>query len=855
MKKIISITLLAIFPLVMLTTCSDPWRGSGNMGSITVSVGGGNRAMWGGFDTDLLKHIITVTDSSGAVQDATVQPGGGSVIFTSLASGLCTILVQGWLGDELKTQGVSSVNIKPGQNGTVAVPMRLIEEDGVIYTVTFDSNGGSEVSDQNIGEGGMAIEPVAPTRSFAAAAGLYEGTTKELSYTFTGWYIDDSLYDFNAAVSGNITLTAGWTEPTSPIASIGANDVSAAISYVNTNAGTYTLVIDSDTDINTAAQTLAGVDLTIKGIGRERTIKLSTNGSLFTVGSGVTLTLDDRITLQGHKENYNSLVKVENGGILIMNEGAKITGNTITVLDSGTGGGGVYVNGGKFTMDGGEISNNATHSDNDSNVSGGGVYVNGGEFTMNNGTISMNTITCGVNAGGSTKGGGVYIGSGTFIMEGGKIYENIAGPYDSDSGGGVYVGGGTFTMKDGEISGNKTLYGGGVSVGGGTFTMEDGEISGNEAGYGGGVFVSEGTFIIDGGTISGNTASYGSGGGVYVGGGTFTKTGGTIYGCDNLSGNRSNKVVDDSGDIQNRKGHAVYARSYLSDLLMARIKDISSGPNDALSFCLDDDLPSWEGDWEAVILYDSYSFPFSNILEWLQTNAVSNTDYFIELTNPQAQSISPQTLSYSGRTNIGITPIGPYGTITISFSEPTGSLFTVGNGVTLTLDNGITLQGYSGTNLDALVKIESGGILFMNTGSKITGHSPSSTGGGVHVNGGTFTMNGGEISDNKSSDNTSIGGGVYVANSGNFTMNDGKISGNEASQGGGVYIAGNGTLKIVTGTIYGSDETDADLKNTASGEGAALYKAEGATAQYGKDTTWTDLATTDETIKVEDGRR
>ena len=56
--------------------------------------------------------------------------------------------------------------------------------DVIKYTVTFNSNGGSKVS-----------KPTNPTRS---------------GYTFKGWYLSDSAYDFSKAVTKNITLTAKW---------------------------------------------------------------------------------------------------------------------------------------------------------------------------------------------------------------------------------------------------------------------------------------------------------------------------------------------------------------------------------------------------------------------------------------------------------------------------------------------------------------------------------------------------------------------------------------------------------------------------------------------------------------------
>jgi len=276
-------------------------------------------------------------------------------------------------------------------------------------------------------------------------------------------------------------------------------------------------------------------------------------------------------------------------------------------------------------------------------------------------------------------------------------------------------------------------------------------------------------------------------------------------------------------------------------------------------------------------------------LAWLQSNAVSNTLYGIEVT--ANENLVPQRLSYTGKSVIVIIMkgIGAVRTITLSAS---GSLFIIDSNVTLILDNNITLNGRSG-NTASLVTINQGGAMVMNTGSKIAGNSAASSssggsygGGGVYA-AGTFTMNGGEISGNTSS---YYGGGVYVK--GTFTMNDGKISGNSLSSngsgggvcvlegafymkggeisansaryGGGVYVytmnvstvIGTGSFVMSGGIIYGSNAATS-FKNTASTSGAALYFQSGL-AQYGTYSGNTfyrsgNLTTTNNTIRIVNG--
>jgi len=64
------------------------------------------------------------------------------------------------------------------------------------FTVSFDTDGGSEVLPQEIESGGFASMPEAPTRD---------------GYTFLGWYKDNDKWDFaHYVVSENVTLKAKW---------------------------------------------------------------------------------------------------------------------------------------------------------------------------------------------------------------------------------------------------------------------------------------------------------------------------------------------------------------------------------------------------------------------------------------------------------------------------------------------------------------------------------------------------------------------------------------------------------------------------------------------------------------------
>ena len=83
-------------------------------------------------------------------------------------------------------------------NIVIYAKWRSTSDIAITFTVTFNSNGGSNVPVQIVEETMNAIQPSAPTK---------EG------YSFVGWYTTpsfDELYNFNASVIENITLYARW---------------------------------------------------------------------------------------------------------------------------------------------------------------------------------------------------------------------------------------------------------------------------------------------------------------------------------------------------------------------------------------------------------------------------------------------------------------------------------------------------------------------------------------------------------------------------------------------------------------------------------------------------------------------
>lgn len=80
---------------------------------------------------------------------------------------------------------------------TKSFTVTVEKKDQDVFTVAFNSDGGSPVASQSILDGQKATAPANPTKN---------------GYTFAGWYNGSVKYDFNTAVTSNLTLTAKWSK-------------------------------------------------------------------------------------------------------------------------------------------------------------------------------------------------------------------------------------------------------------------------------------------------------------------------------------------------------------------------------------------------------------------------------------------------------------------------------------------------------------------------------------------------------------------------------------------------------------------------------------------------------------------
>jgi hypothetical protein len=707
----------------------------------------------------------------------------------------------------------------------------LISEDGAgipvgKYWVTrnaMDTFDEAVVAVQSAAETAIAQTEVAAAETILTAALLvFNGLKTEGTYN---WNTDT---DLGLYIGTN-------TSPES-----NTNTLADSLVWLQSNAASdtdYTIILGNDESLDpwtlegtsagtkVAADNKTGVSVTLKGKGTERTIGLTQPGSLLTVSTGITLILDNHITLKGRLPNTAALLQVISGDKLVIKDGARIIDN---VNNSGSGGG-VYVSGtdSVFEMLGGEISGNissgsgggvyfvgstlsmsgsAVISGNTSSSSGGGVYFTGSTLSMSGSAVISRNFS-------SSSGGGVYAGgsNASFTMnDNAAISDNTSSASfssSSSSGGGVYFAGSTFIMSGSAvISGNTSSssssyysysysdFGGGVYITGNnaSFTMNDNtkisdNTSSSSSSSGGGVYFAGSTFSMSGSAvISGNTSSAASSsGGVYFAGNTFSMSGSAV-----ISGNTASVVASTSASAV---GGGVYVRSNASFTMNdnATISDNSSSSSSSSS--------SFSSSGGGVYIAGSNASFTMNDSTTILDNSASASAYY------SVYSYSGGGIYFAGSTTFTMSGGAVSGNTSSSSSSSSSSSYSYSYS-----GGGIYFAGSTFTM--------SGGAVSGNTSSSSSSYSYS--GGGIYFAGSTFTMSGGAVSGN-------TGGGVYVG-SGAFTMGgSATISGNTSySSGGGVYVRSGTFIKQQSGgTIYGAN-AGGTLKNTASGGdsyGHAVY--------------------------------
>lgn len=136
----------------------------------------------------------TLLMRGGNIVGCTAREGGGVHVEAGGRFEMSAGTITGCVAGQEEGKTANGVFIAAGGRFTQSPGAQITGEVIGAYTVTFQSEGGSEVASQ-IRANTPAARPADPTK---------EG------YTFIGWYNGESEWDFETPVTADLTLTAKW---------------------------------------------------------------------------------------------------------------------------------------------------------------------------------------------------------------------------------------------------------------------------------------------------------------------------------------------------------------------------------------------------------------------------------------------------------------------------------------------------------------------------------------------------------------------------------------------------------------------------------------------------------------------
>ncbi len=407
-----------------------------------------------------------------------------------------------------------------------------------------------------------------------------------------------------------------------------------------------------------------------------------------------------------------------------------------------------------------------------------GIFVqDGSKLTVESGSIY------GIDSNG---GSALYQYGGDIVINGGHIEQKAEGTYNFA----INALGGTVTVNGGKIAGNH----GAIAAGGATVVINDGElVCTGTAGMtdnvlytydNGTITINGGTFVADNDSSAGGCCVYDANGKTTINGGTFSNSsGGDVWGTTGttIKGGTFENLIEKQhiadGYEMNENGEVVEAVKEVKVATLAELQAALADNSNELPIIITETIVIPEG--ETVVLD-------------LNGKKVTRQD---------------EATKYA---------INNLGTLTIQDTKGNGSINARG------IYNG---YGDGGENVASAKLTINGGTINAkgtNGGAAIFNY------GTANVNGGTFTSIGGYSLNNQPgstmtiADGVSANNGVYNSNA-TLTINGGEISGNRS--GCHVIYAWNSTLTINGGALHNNNAGNA----TILADGAANVTINGGT--------------------------
>lgn len=726
-----------------------------------------------------------------------------------------------------------------------------------IYTVTFHSNGGSEVAPVQVVHGNTIAKPENPTHP--------EG------YAFAGWFSDEELttaFKFSSTfIREDTDLYAAWFDGELQDVYLDGrngsdeNGGTTAADAVKTFARAKELLPNSRTGaIRVTGIVTIAADTeetwTLSDLSEEAyIIRDISNTSNIALVNG-TLNLEN-ITIKGNAEGGKGgyMVQVAKTGTLNVNDGTVITDNVTT-----SGYSCIYVNGGVFNMNGGVIRNMETTS----NSGYGAVYMTSSSTNKSNSTFNMNGgrfENCTATGTGpysavvyatsyvSTSATNPYSAISTTNFNGGEIVncggaKAKSGVYYDNNVNNVLVLNGTNFENCASVNGMFFLNSN-AQIKAGTLTATESSL--------GRVFYNnnttstvklapeaEGKLTINGTIFEANTA-------------TANKAIVTEGPLSNIGGNLSFEVSLASPGVEIVTGSTTYALTD-SDLEAFHLNNDLQGMmtteirTNAITLAktvfadcavyLDGTNGSDENDGLSA---ETAVATFAKAKEILQANQVAGGNNWIYITNT-VYITDKQTWSLAGIDGAKVVRADSMKSgYMVVISESAAGHTLSGD---LTLEN-IVIDGNKFYNIvanNSMIRVNYGtltindGTVLCNAGNTT---ASASTGAALYICGAskddiitaaTVVMNGGLITGNYAK---TSGGAVYLTSVySEFIMNGGEISGNYAPKGGAIQDNNGGTVRLNGGTIKENTCNEATNPYTADICYGSVKRADTSDALY-----------------------
>lgn len=498
------------------------------------------------------------------------------------------------------------------------------------------------------------------------------------------------------------------------------------------------------------------------------TIKHDSNGALSQAGAGIDIenvAVILRITNSDISEN---VIDQNNCSSVVLNDyGVGLClGNRATTIISGT------------AIKNNKIENAASTNEN----AGGGVYLNGGTLTIQNSTEN-NTVISGNS---STIGGGVAT-AGSFFMSGGTISENIVTNSSDGSGGN---GTAVAVLTDGLFTVSEN-----ITINGNVYLYENQTITVSNNFEGGEVMITPYMYESSGGD------------GVQV-----------LKPIDGES--LTTEIVrkfEVTPQVLNSGGYEYW--HVKSDGMLAK---------DSIIYVNSDSLEDGDGTLDK---------PFITIQEAVNkaiNDSTAGSTKFKILLQSDVEDIS--TDSYTNDDNFSLINIDPsddkqnltleiasYGENSFKINAKktganSGRVMYIGQKANVTLRN-VNIKGGNLANGNGGAIYCSGTLNLVNS---TISESNAKNGGGIYIENGTFTMNGGIIGNEILEDDDTKYSWEYAA-----TTTGGSYYSNFASSAGGGIYAENATVNIISGKVSYNYAINYESAGTNLGMGGGIFMKNG----------------------------